>query len=115
MTATARHVWSRLVRLSKPFFTSEERGRAIGMLAALVFLLLSMNGLNVVNSYVGRDFMTAIAEREPHRYYTLALAYLGVFAASTVVAALLRYTELTLGLRWRDWLTRHFLARYLSG
>src|SRR5207249_4520447 len=80
----------------------------------LVALLLGVSGLNVVNSYVGRDFMTAVAGREPQRCFALALEYVGVFAASAAVAALARWTELTLGLRWREWLTRHFFKSYLA-
>jgi putative ATP-binding cassette transporter len=115
MIATTRHTWSRFVRLARPYFTSEARRQAAVLLAALLALLLTVAGLNVVISYVGRDFMTAIAERVAHRYYWLALAYLGVFAASTVAGALARYTEMLLGLRWREWLTRYFIGRYLSG
>jgi putative ATP-binding cassette transporter len=114
MIATARQSWSRFVRLSKPLFASEMRGRAAGGLALLLALLLTVSGLNVAISYVGRDFMTAIAERAPSRYYAAALLYLAVFAASTVAGALSRYTELRLGLRWREWLTQDFIRRYLS-
>ena len=48
---------------------------------------LSVNGLNVVNSYVGRDFMTAIADRDMAGFVRLAILYVGVFAATTVVAS----------------------------
>jgi putative ATP-binding cassette transporter len=113
--ASTRRAWSRFWRIARPYFTSEVRGRALGLLAALLALLLALSGLNVVNSYVGRDFMTAIAVREPHRYYWYALAYLAVFAASTVAGGLERYTELSLGLRWREWLTRNIVHKYLSG
>jgi putative ATP-binding cassette transporter len=115
MLSTVRHAWSRWLRVSKPYFTSEARWKAAGLLAVLLALLLAMSGLNVVNSYVGRDFMTAIAERAPQRYAWLALLYLGVFAASTAVGGFSRYTELCLGLRWREWLTRDLIHRYLSG
>src|SRR4051794_9638946 len=112
MFALPRYAWSRFLRIVTPFFTSEVRGQAARLLAALIALLLTVSGLNVVNSYVGRDFMSAIAERMPGRYYMLALAYLAVFAASTVAGALARYTELYLGLRWREWLSRHIVQRY---
>ena len=69
----------------------------------LLGLLISINGLNVVNSYVGRDFMTAIADRHHARYARFALAYLGVFAASTVVAVFNRFAEERLRLLWREW------------
>ena len=78
-------------------------------------LLISINGLNVVNSYVGRDFMTAISDRHPQRYARYALLYLGVFAASTVVAVFNRFSEERLRLLWREWLTRVLINGYLSG
>jgi putative ATP-binding cassette transporter len=115
MASTRRRAWSRFWRIARPYFTSEVRWRALGLLAALLALLLALSGLNVVNSYVGRDFMTAIAQREPQRYYWYALAYLAVFAASTIAGAFQRYTELSLGLRWREWLTRNIVHKYLSG
>jgi hypothetical protein len=43
-----------------PFYEeSEARRRALAGLGVLIALLLIVNGMNVVNSYVGRDFMTA--------------------------------------------------------
>src|SRR5579883_397419 len=47
--------------------------------------------------------------------FHLALFYAAVYAASAVVATFLRFTEELLGLRWRDWLTRHLSDRYLAG
>src|SRR5262249_36787622 len=71
--------------------------------------------MNVVNSYVGRDFMTALAERHAGRFFAFAGILAGVFAVSTVVEVLARYAEQWLGLVWREWLTRRFLDRYLAG
>src|SRR5207248_5730302 len=88
---------------------------ALGGAALLIGILLAINGMNVVNSYVGRDFMTALAERRSRQFYVLAGALAGVFAISTIMEVLARYAEQWLGLIWRDWLTRHFLDRYLAG
>jgi putative ATP-binding cassette transporter len=106
--------WSRFVTITIPFFRSEVRWKALGLLALLILLLLSVSGLNVVNSFVGRDFITAIAERRAARYYPLAFMYLGVFAASTVVAVFYGFTEGRLGLLWREWLTKRLIDRYLA-
>jgi putative ATP-binding cassette transporter len=114
MISVRRGAWSRFVRVARPYFTSDARRPALLLLAALVGLLLALSGLNVVNSYVGRDFMTAIADRRPHQVATYALAYLAVFAASTAAGALQRYAELVLGLRWRAWLTEYFIGRWLA-
>jgi vitamin B12/bleomycin/antimicrobial peptide transport system ATP-binding/permease protein len=110
-----RSIWSRLVAVGLPFFKSEVRGRAFGGLLLLILLLVTINGVNVANSYVGRAFMSALAERHARQFYIFAGIFVGVFAVSTVVEVLARYTELWLGLIWRDWLTRSFLNRYLAG
>ncbi len=60
---------------------SEVRGRAIGLMVLLLAFALSVNGLNVVSSYVGRDFMTAIADRDMPGFVRLAIIYIGLFAA----------------------------------
>jgi putative ATP-binding cassette transporter len=80
------------------------------MAAALLGLLLAINGLNVVNSYVGRDFMTAIEARSMSSFIAKGLLYIGVFAASTLAAVLYTFAEQRLGLLWREWLTRRAMG-----
>ncbi len=107
--------WTRVIRITKPLFFSEKRIPALLWLVALLALVFSVIGLNVVNSYVGRDFMTSISERNPARYGALAVRYLMVFAASTLVAVSVKFCEERLGLLWRGWLTAHLVDRYLAG
>ena len=104
----------RFVRAIKDFLTSEVRWQARGLFALLIAFALTINGLNVVNSYVGRDFMTAISHRDQTGFIREAVLYVGVFAASTAVAVLYRFTEERLGLFWRVWLTRRIVRRYLA-
>jgi len=106
--------WGLLTRLIRSFAASAVGGKAVGLFALLIGLLLGINGLNIVNSYVGRDFMTAIADRNLDVYSRQALLYVAVFAASTLVAVCLRYVEERLGLLWRDWMTRRFVELYLK-
>jgi putative ATP-binding cassette transporter len=54
----------RFIRAVTDLLTSEVRRKAIALLVLLLAFALSVNGLNVVSSYVGRDFMTAIAHRD---------------------------------------------------
>ena len=79
----------------------------------MIGLLLTLNRLNVVNSYVGRDFMTAISDRRPRQFVTFAFLYAGVFGCSTVAGAFYRFSEERLRLLWRTWLTG-LLDRYMS-
>jgi len=77
-------------------------------------LVLGVNGFNVLSSYVGRDFMTAIADRNEHAFVMRAILYAAVFVASTIVAVLHRYAEDRLGLLFREWLTKHLTHSYLN-
>lgn len=109
-----RRTWARFVRMIKNLAASEVGGKARWRFTLLIALLFAINGLNVVNSYVGRDFMTAIENRNMSGFIGQAVIYIGVFAASTVVAVFYRFTEERLGLLWREWLTRQALSRYLE-
>lgn len=108
-----RRTRARFVRVLKAFMASEVGGRARRLAAVIVSLLIAVNALNILNSYVGRDFMTALAGRQVATFFRQALLYVGVFAASTLVDVFLRYAEETLALVWREWLTRWMVARYL--
>jgi putative ATP-binding cassette transporter len=105
---------ARFARAVGDLFASEVGRKAKLMFAALVALLCGANGLNVVNSYVGRNFMTAIADRDMAEFVRQALFYIGVFAASTVVAVIARFGEERLGLLWREFATRRVIGRYLA-
>src|SRR5438876_4879611 len=109
-----RETGRRFIRTVKGFLTSEVRWHARGLFALLFAFALTVNGLNVVNSYVGRDFMTAIAHRDQAGFVWQAVLYVGVFAASTAVAVLYRFTEERLGLFWRVWMTRRISRYYLA-
>jgi putative ATP-binding cassette transporter len=114
MRLLSQSMLTRFLAVGAPFYRSEARWRILGRLGILFVLLIAINGMNVVNSYVGRDFMSALAERHASQFYFLALVLAGVFCISTVIEVFARYAEQSLGLVWREWLTRYFLERYLG-
>jgi vitamin B12/bleomycin/antimicrobial peptide transport system ATP-binding/permease protein len=105
---------ARFASAVKLFADSEVGWKAKWMFGILLALLCAANGLTVANSYVGRNFMTAIAERHTAEFVRQAIFYVGVFAASTVVAVIARFLEERLGLLWRDNLTRRAVKLYLA-
>jgi putative ATP-binding cassette transporter len=115
MSPFHRDSWKTLWAITTPFFRSDRRWRAVAGLALLIGLVLSVSCLNWWNTYVFKDFMTALAERRAGRFAQFSLAYVGVFAVITTFAVLLRFTEERLGLYWRTWLTGHLIDRYLAG
>ncbi len=80
----------------------------------LVVMILIINGLNVVNSYVGRDFMSAIENRDIHAFRYQAMMYATIFVASSMAAAFYSFMEGRLGILWRKQLTWRLTEAYLS-
>ena len=106
--------WTRIFRITKPLFTSEVKWKALGWLGALLILMFSVTYLNIQISFVNRDFMTALTERNSVVYRQEAIRYVLFFAIITAVAVSVRFAEERLGLLWRNWLTGHLLDKYLA-
>ncbi|MEQ1438514.1 SbmA/BacA-like family transporter [Fontimonas sp. SYSU GA230001] len=106
--------WARFRRTTATFLASPEGRRSVAMMGVLIAFLVVINGLNVINSYVGRDFISAIEGRDRAGFVRMAWLYVGVFALSTVAAVVFRFVEERLALLWRTWQTHHILDRYLA-
>ena len=104
--------WGLFTRLIVNFRRSEQGGQAVMLFASLIGLLITVNSLNIVNSYVGRDFMSALADRNTDAFIRHAFSYTLVFAALTAVAVILRFCEERLGLLWREFMTGSFVDLY---
>lgn len=99
----------------KPFFVSSDvRWQARGLLLLLAVFALSIAAINVLLSYVARDFMTAFSLKEQDEFYRKLVMYLLAFACATPIAVFYSYTEQRLALLWRTWLSREMLARYFN-
>lgn len=114
MVEINRTTFRRLWGLVKPFFFSELKWQARGLLALLACFALSIAGLNVVLSFAARDFMTAFELKERDEFIRMLVRYLLVFALTTPVTVFYSYTEQRLALLWRKWLSRQILNEYFS-
>lgn len=83
------------------------------LLSLLLLLSLSVSGLNVIISYVGNFFTTALAEKDEPTFWRFLFVYAGVFVVGTPIVVIYAYTRQKLGLYWRDWMTNRFLDNYL--
>jgi vitamin B12/bleomycin/antimicrobial peptide transport system ATP-binding/permease protein len=109
-----RLTWKRFRGAIRMLVKSEQGPKALMFAATLVVMMLGINGLNVLNSYVARDFISAIENKNLSAFEAQALLYVVVFIASTVVAVLYRFTEERLGILWREQLTWRLTEAYLS-
>lgn len=109
-------LWRRFAHIAAPYWrTSEERWRAAGMLGLLILLLLGQTGFNVLFNHETGEFTSALAAGDAERFWASIWRYTFILAAAVPIYGLYYYVRDILGLRWRRWLTQHFLARYFSG
>jgi vitamin B12/bleomycin/antimicrobial peptide transport system ATP-binding/permease protein len=109
-----RTTWKRFVSVLRMLVKSEQGPKAIAFATTLIVFMFAINGLNVINSYVGRDFMSAVEARKMDEFKHQAFLYIGIFIASTVVVVFYRFTEERLGILWREQLTRKLTEAYLK-
>jgi putative ATP-binding cassette transporter len=107
---TCRQFWV----ISKSFFASERRHKARGFLIALLTMALAVGGVQVIMSYAGRDFMTAIARKDPAAYWVALGWYLGTFCLAIPIGVFYRWFEERLALLWREWMAQHLVKRYFN-
>ena len=84
--------------MSKAFFASERRPKAIRLACVLLALVLTVAGVQVLLSYVTRDFMTAISKKDAAAYWKLLGWYIGLFILVVPLGAYYRWTEERLAL-----------------
>lgn len=84
------------------------------LLTLLLFLSLSVSGMNVIISYVGNFFNTALAQKDQLNYWKYLFVYAGVFVVGTPIVVIYRYTRDKLSLYWREWMTNKFLDKYFE-
>ncbi len=109
-----RLTWKRFQGAIMMLVRSEQGPRALVFAATLVVMMIAINGLNVLNSYVGRDFMSAIENKNFAGFQAEGIMYAVVFVLSSVVLALYRFTEERLGILWREQLTSKLTEAYLT-
>ena len=113
-------------RLTAPYWRSEERWRARLLLGVVVALNLSLVGMSVLLSYWNREFFNALQEKDAAAFWALLFwgrmtdsgpmpGFVFVAALYILVAVYQLYLRQALQMRWRRWLTREYLDRWLDG
>lgn len=100
--------------LTKPYWSSEDRWKARGLLALVVGFTLFQVYLSVLFNYWHGDFWDAIQDYK----LSLVLWLFGKFAFLATLWILSgvygAYLQQLLTLRWRRWMTDHYLADWLG-
>ena len=110
MNAFLRDLW----RLTRPYWFSEERWKALGLLAVIVGMSVGLVYLNVqFNSWYGRFYDDALGAHDLQAFWR-ELGVFGVLATVNIIVAVGQiYLRLMLQIKWRRWLTDRYLNDWL--
>ncbi|XP_057950010.1 ABC transporter D family member 2, chloroplastic isoform X2 [Malania oleifera] len=104
----------RLWKVAAPYWFSDDKVQARLQLASVFALTLATTGISVGFNFLGRDFYNSLANKDQAQFMKQLLYYLCAFAGGIPVFVLRDYARQTLSLRWRSWMTRYYMERYLS-
>lgn len=108
--ATIATAW----RLSVPYFRSEDRWAGRGLLAAVIAIELALVGIDVLINQWNNRFYNALQERNWGNFVS-EITYFCVLAAIFILLAVYQlYLNQWLQIRWRRWLTSHYLGTWLG-
>jgi putative ATP-binding cassette transporter len=100
--------------LAWPYWRSEEKWSAIGLLAAVIALNLITVWLNVRFNYWNNDFYNALQQYEWPEFWRQFAIFGALALAFIVVGVYSSYLRGILHIRWRRWLTERFLRDWLE-
>ncbi len=103
-------VWA----LSLPYFQSEERWQARGLLAAIVALNLGSVFMLVQINDWNRLFYDALQNKDAAVFWTQLGRFAYLAFGFIIIAVYKFYLTQLLDMRWRAWMTSHYLERWLS-
>ena len=102
-------------RLVVPYFRSEERWIAIALLVGAIVLTLASVTVNVAFSELNRRFYDSLQNKDEAAFW-IEMGNFGWIAALAIAFGVARgLVSPYLRLRWRRWLTGHYLSHWLDG
>jgi len=111
MFSTLAIIW----RLASPYFRSEDRWAGRVLLAAVIAIELAIVGINVLLNSWNNSFYNALQDKNWDAF-VYQLGYFCVLATAYIFLAVYQlYLNQWLQIRWRRWLTRTYLEKWLAG
>jgi putative ATP-binding cassette transporter len=100
--------------LIKPYWVSEERKVAWGLLIAIIVMNLLVVWINVRLNRWSADFYNALQTKNVRDFPHLLMIFSGLAFGFIILAVYGRYLRQMLGFRWRQWLTTRYLNEWLK-
>ena len=107
-------VLKRVWRLIKPYWSSNEKWGAIGILSLLLLLTLIYGVISLSITRFQGDILTSLTQRDRPAFIKTIWLFLAVLGLYVPVAAGSTYLQDKLSNYWRRWMTYDFLGRYFG-
>jgi len=107
-------VFKQFWAISKPYWSSEDKWRARGLLLAVILLSLGYTGLSVLLNNKRGVLISALSARDEARFWETILVFAGTLVLYAPLYAGYVYLRDRLSVEWRQWLTNSFLDRYFQ-
>ncbi len=98
----------------RPYWSSEDRWAAWGLLVVVVALTLGMVHINVLFSYWNNDFFSALQNKDQSSFLHQLLRVSWLVGLYIFVAVYQLYLNQMLDIRWRRWLTERYLRAWMA-
>jgi len=100
--------------LAKPYWVSEQRGKALTLLAAVIGLAMMLVWAELQFNSWNREFYNTFENRDGAEFFR-QLGMFGLLALMYIIIAVYRlYFQQMLLIEWRTWLTNRFLGEWLK-
>jgi putative ATP-binding cassette transporter len=101
-------------RLASPYFRSEDRLAGLVLLGALITIELSLVAINVLLNQWNNRFYNALQERNWDTFISELMIFCALAAAYIGLAVYRLYLNQWLQIRWRRWMNRNYLGKWLD-
>src|SRR6266403_2924924 len=101
-------------KMIRPYWFSEDRWPARGLLLVVVALTLGMVYLSVLLNQWNNDFFSALQERNSTMFRQQLVRVCWLVGVFIVLAVYQLYLNQMLEIRWRRWLTERYLRAWLA-
>ena len=100
-------------RIAAPYFRSEDRWAGRLLLASVVVIELMTVAINVLLNHWNLRFYNALQEKDWNSFVREIIIFCILATSYVALAVYQLYLNQWLQIRWRQWLTRHYLGEWL--
>lgn len=111
ISATLAIVW----RIAVPYFRSEDKWAGRGLLAAVIAIELALVAIDVLVNQWQNRFYSALQNSDWDAFVTQIWIFIALAFTAIALAIYKLYLNQWLQIRWRQWLTTHYLGEWLDG